>query len=206
MPLGDPYASLPELKSYLKITDTADDDELDDALASATREVEDHCDRQFNKETSATARVYLPEGCDWVIVDDFHTTTDLVVKSDEDDDGTYETTWAATDYQLHPLNGVVRGRTGFPYWEVKPVGSGLLFPTWGERATVQVTAQWGWASVPAPVKQACLIIAAETFKLKDAPFGVAGFGEFGAVRVKDNPLAARKLMPYERDQQLVVRR
>jgi hypothetical protein len=34
--------------------------------------------------------------------------------------------------------------------------------------------------------------------LKDAPFGVAGFGEFGAVRVRNNPRAMALLQPYRR--------
>lgn len=202
--LGDPYVTLTELKSYLKLTDATDDTELESALESASREIEDHCLRQFNDAGTVSARVYIPEdGCS-VIVDDFSTTTGLVIKTDENDDGVYETTWVSTDYQLEPLNGVVRGVPGWPYWMIETTGT-RTFPNCLRRPSVQVTAQWGWASVPDPVKQACKILAAETFKLKDAPFGVAGFGEFGAVRVRDNPIAARKLKRYERDPMLVVK-
>jgi hypothetical protein len=202
MALGDPYASLTQLKSYLKITDTTEDDELDDALKSASRGIEDFCGRQFNDAVTASARVYYPEHPCLVEVDDFHTITGLVVKTDEGDDGTYETTWDAADYQLKPLNGIVSGQTGWPWSEVWAVES-RRFPRCVRRASVEVTARWGWAAVPAPVKQACLIVAAETFKLKDAPFGVAGFGDFGAVRVRESPMAKAKLAPYVRDAALV---
>jgi hypothetical protein len=201
--MGDPYATLTQLKSYLKITDADDDAELNDALESASREIEDYCHRQFNDAGAASARVYHPDSDCLVVVDDFHTTTGLIVKTDEGDDGTYETTWTSTDYQAQPLNGVVNGVPGWPYWEIGSVTT-QVFPVW-RRPSVQVTARWGWTAVPNPVHQACLIIAAETFKLKDAPFGVAGFGEFGAVRVRDNPMAERKLKRYERDGWLVVK-
>lgn len=79
-----------------------------------------------------------------------------------------------------------------------PGRGGRRFPG-TKRAAVQVTARWGWVAVPAPVKAACLISAAETFKLREAPFGVASFQDFGLARVRDNPIARRKLNPYRRD-------
>lgn len=197
MALGDSYASPPELKDRLGIADTVDDDRVKDALASASREIESACNRQFNKTTSATARIYYPHDSCWATVDDFYTLTDLAIATDQGDDGTYETVWTSTDYQLEPLNGVVGGEQGWPYFKVRAMKS-RWFPTWGQRAPLQVTAQWGWAAVPDPVKEACLLLAAESLKLKDAPFGVAGFDGFGAVRVRDNPVVARKLAPYRR--------
>jgi hypothetical protein len=197
MALGDSYASVEELKNRLGITDNNDDGRVGDALSSVSREIEGTCGRQFNKTTSASARIFYPHDACWATVDDFHTTTGLVIAVDQGDDGTYETAWVAADYQLEPLNGVVDGEQGWPYFKIRAMSSQVL-PTGVRRAPLQVIAQWGWAAVPAPVKEACLILAAETFKLKDAPFGVAGFGEFGALRVRDNPMAAKKLAPYMR--------
>ncbi|OII61209.1 hypothetical protein BJP40_06695 [Streptomyces sp. CC53] len=194
MALGDPYATRAQLKSYLKITNSDHDEQLDDALSSSTREIEKHCGRQFNDAVTTSARVFRPLNSRTAIVDDFHTTTGLVIKTDTDDDGVYETTWASTDYELEPLNGIRDGVPGWPYWRIKAVES-ELFPD-GHRATLQVEARWGWAAVPAPVKQSCLILAAETFKLAGAPLGVAGFGEFGGVRVRHNAMVQRKLRPF----------
>lgn len=202
MALGDSYATLPELKARLDITDTTDDDRMTAVLAAASREIELWCRRQFNDAGAATARVYQPRTSGRLTVDDFSTTTGLVIATDTGDDGTYETTWTAADYQLYPLNGVVSGQTGWPYWRLVAVGS-QAFPTCTRRPTVQVTARWGWTAVPTPVKEACLISAAEAFKLGDAPFGVAGFGEFGAVRVRMNSRAQSLLAPYRRDPVLV---
>ncbi len=204
MAIGDPYATLPDLKSYLRIDNTTDDVELNDALSAASRGITDFCKRQFNKETSATARTYKAARSSLAMVDDFHTTTGLLVKTDDDQDGVFETTWTAADYELQPLNGVRNGEPGWPFWKIHTAATAALTFTAATQATVQITAQWGWAAVPEPVRQSCLILASETFKLRDAPFGVAGFGDFGAVRVRDNPMAKAKLAPYRRNAVLVA--
>lgn len=202
MALGDSYASLDDMKVYVNVVNSnAFDTLLTDALLSASEEIERYCNRQFNKATSATARVYVPDGWIGTSIDDFHTTTGLVIKTDASGDGTFETTWASTDYELKPFNGIVDGQTGWPYNEIAAVGSQSFpcpYDSTARRARLEVTAQWGWAAVPAPVKQACLMLAAKNFQLKDAPLGVAGMGEFGFVRVQDDRGAMAKLKPYRR--------
>lgn len=198
MALGDVYATQTELKSYMGDTETTDNDKYDDALEAVSRGIEQHCQRQFNLASSATARVYYPGSNSFAEVDDFTAITSI--KTDHGNDGTYEVTWSTTDYQLEPLNGVWGGESGWPYRKIRAVGSyrfPCVEPT--ARAPLEVTATWGWAAVPPPVKQACLLLAAEAFKLaREAPFGVAGFGAFGAVRIRDNPRAEAMLAPYRR--------
>ena len=72
MALGDPYVSLAELKDYVGIpsTELGKDSVLQFALDSATREIEDYCERQFNKELSATQRVFVPDDQCQIEVDD----------------------------------------------------------------------------------------------------------------------------------------
>ncbi|SOE25612.1 hypothetical protein [Streptomyces sp. OK228] len=209
MPLGDSYATLAQLHAYMKssLDDvTTYDGILTDALASVSREIESHCHRQFNNTDTATDRIYDAGSIftirdqwsvtQWVEVDDFYDTAGLVVQS-----GT--TTWTASDYKLYPRNGVVDGQPGWPYREIHAAGSLRFDTSYGVRfetpPDVTVTAKWGWASVPTPVKQACLILASETFQIKDAPFGVAGLDQFGVIRVRDNRMAESKLAPYVRD-------
>jgi hypothetical protein len=67
-----------------------------------------------------------------------------------------------------------------------------------------VTGVFGWPAVPANVKQAALIAAADLFRLKDAPFGIAGFGEFGVVRVQANPRVMSLLRRYITGQRVGV--
>lgn len=197
MALGDTYISDDELIEYLGTPGSANDDMIAAANRAAAESINMHCARDFNQTTEATARVYLADDYCQVDVDDFHTVTDLVVKTDDDNTGTYETTWTiTTDFVLEPYDGVVNGRTGFPFWRIRAVGDRRFPPVIG-RPQVQVTAQWGWAEIPASVKQANRIVAAEIFRLKDAPLGVAGVNDFGPIRVRDVPQAARLLLPYE---------
>lgn len=195
MALGDPYIDSDDLADYLGVQGTADDDLLSAAIDSASGWVNRHCGRDFQQTTTATARVYSPDHPWRLHVDDFHTITDLVVKTDDADSGTYSTTWAATDYVLEPFNGIEHGSTGFPYRTIVAVEA-RRWPCHTGRPRVQVTAQWGWAAVPAEVKQATRILAAEIFRLKDAPLGVAGFNDFGPVRVREVPQVALLLERY----------
>src|SRR5918992_2343438 len=197
MALGDSYATLAELKSRLRIGDTGDDTRLTEALSVASRGIEFCTGRQFNDAGSTSTRVYRPETRCWAYVDDFHTTTGLVVKTDDGGDGTYGTTWASSDYELTPLNGIVDGQTGWPYTRINAVES-RYFPC-GRRATLQMTARWGWAAVPAPAKEATLILAEDIFKLRDTPFGVGGYGEYGRIRARQNPEVWNRIAPYRRD-------
>lgn len=196
MALGDTYATLPQLKDRLGENRDDDNDVLQGALDAASRGIEKFTGRTFNDAETATARVFRPTNHCIVKVDDFHTTTGLVVASDDGDTGTFGTTWTTADYELWPLNGVVDGEPGWPYSKLQAVNSRWFYR--GRRASVQVTARWGWAAVPAAVREACLIAAVELFKLKDAPFGVGGYGDFGIIRVRDNPFVARMLQPYVR--------
>ena len=53
----------------------------------------------------------------------------------------------------------------------------------GLRPGVQVTARWGWPSVPDDLNMACLILTADLYKRKDAPGGILGLGDLGVVRM-----------------------
>ncbi len=203
--MSDPYATVAELKSRMQITVNSDDTRLSEALNAASRDVDKHCRRTFNKDTAATARIFKTDTPRLARVDDFHTTAGLVIQTDGDDDGTFETTWTAaeTDYELRPLNGVVEGESGWPFSRIYAVST-PTFPTTNKRSSLRVTAQWGWAAVPAGVKESTLILAEGLFKLKDAPHGVAGFDGFGAVRVRENPYVCMLLEKYRRDTVLVA--
>lgn len=202
MALDDLYVTVDEIRDYLEGEIVGHQLVLDAAVLAASRGVETFCRRVFNKANAATPRRYRVDDDERVSIDDLHTTTDLTVETDDDGDGTFETTWDASEYELEPLDGVVDGQSGWPLHTLRAVDS-RRWPCGGRRARLRVTAQWGWATVPAPVYSAALIVAAEMAKLPEAPLGVAGYGEMGVVRVRSNPMAASKLAPYVRDPILV---
>lgn len=203
MALGASYATSTELKTRLDITVTTWDTQLGEALSAVSRAIEKFCDRQFNDAGGVSVRVFYADTAYVCRVEDFHTTVGLIVKTDQGDDGTYETTWSSSDYQLEPLNGLVDGESGWPYNKIRAV-EGYTFPRCSKRAPVQITAHWGWTAVPATVKEACLMLAEEQFKLKEAPFGVAGYGAYGPIRVRTNPKVAEMLGPYRLSPVLVA--
>lgn len=174
-----------DLKSYLGITDTNDDTEIALAVAAASQAVTEWCGRTFDKTAlnSETARVFRPFGQGYVKVDDFWDTTNLVVKTDDNDDGAFETTWTLdTDFILQPDNGLLHGQT-WPYHAIVGLNT-RVFPTWARRPAVQVTAAWGWAAIPDAVKYATLIWGGRLFKRRNSPEGVLnGFADFGIARV-----------------------
>ncbi len=174
MALGDPYATLAQLKTRLASSgvawpDTNDDTALTNALATATLDIEGVCGRQFNLATAHSTRIYYPDDLATIYTEDFTTLTQLAF--DFSNSGTYSTIVASSNYQLEPLNGVIDGTSGWPFYRIHIIQSWT--PIWWTsigypRASVQVDAQWGWSAVPAGVTEACLILAEANFKRKDA--------------------------------------
>lgn len=181
--------------------DPSHDTAIETAIEAASRMIDQECKRRFYVDVDATARVYaaIADGC-VVHVDDISTTDDLVIKVDEDCDGTFETTWTSAMYQLEPLNGRAESGEAWPYMTIRP-RAGYRFPVSRGDALVQVTAKWGWpGGPPAPVKNACVIQTVAGFKAPTAPFGIAGGADFGALRISRHlhPSAAALLAGYVR--------
>ncbi len=182
------YATLAQLQA--RTTDRAGDaTNMQATLDAAEAAVNAYCGRTFSLAGSASARVFEVERTDRVYVDDIGSTTDLVVKTGRP--GSFTTTLTVdTQYWLKPLNAITLGR---PYeW----VWTGSLF-TVADYPTVQVTARWGWPSVPADVTEATLLLASRLWSRQSSPTGVAGFGDYGVVRVTASDAdVARLLDPY----------
>lgn len=203
------YATLSELKLWVGIpdADTQDDVALQLSLDSASLQVEKWCDRVFTADTVAATRWYTVDGpgryAGHIDVDPISDAAGLVVATDDNGDGTAETTWTLNvDYRLEPTNAL-QTHPIEPYTRLVALGT-RWFPRPYYRPGVSVTAKFGYpgGAAPAPVKQATLIQAALLFKRKDAPFGVAGSAEFGSEMRLLNELdrnAQSLLGPYRRN-------
>lgn len=180
MALTNAYVTTAQLKTWSGISDTGDDESLEFAINAASRAIDHYCGRRFHLDAEASARTYKAADPYSLFVDDIGSTTGLVVATDDNDDGTAETSWTiTTDYVVEPTNALAQSR---PVYKIEAVGS-KTFPFTGRRHRVTVTAKWGWPAVPDAVLQACLILSARFFHRKGSPQGVAGFGEFGVVRL-----------------------
>lgn len=179
MTITNGYLTIDEAVEYVGQVDTRDKAELEDIVTAASRLIDRHCGRHFYQQ-SATARKFdtIDGSCVWFgPFNDLYSVTS--VKSDDNEDGTFETTHSASTYQLHPVNQTAPAV--WPYTSLHML-SGASLPTpgaTGRIGLIEVTGTWGWAAVPPEVKSACRIIVAELAKLKDAPLGAAGFGEMG---------------------------
>jgi len=203
MTITNGYATRNQVKAALRIgtADTLDDDLIDNCVGAASRLIDGYCNRKFWAVGSATVRVYQAEDSFYCSIDDIAGTA-LTLKTSTQADGTFDLQWSRSDYQLEPLNGNLDGLT-WSYDKIRAVGD-YLFPTvnanYGDQALVQVTAIFGWPSVPEPVTQATIIQASRIFKRYDSPLGVAGFGDLGAIRVSRflDPDMAQLVEPYRR--------
>jgi len=203
MTITNGYANRNQIKAALRIgtADTVDDDLIDNCAGAASRLIDGYCNRKFWAVGSATSRVYQAENEFYCNIDDISGTA-ITLKTSSFPGNGFDVTWSVTDYQLEPLNGNLDGLT-WSYDKIRAVGD-YLFPTvnanYGEQALVQVTANFGWPSIPEPVTQATIIQASRLFKRYDSPLGVAGFGDMGAIRVSRalDPDVAQLVEPYRR--------
>jgi hypothetical protein len=189
--MANEYATLAELKTELRITDTSDDTELQLKLTAASRRVDRDTGRRFWVDSVTSARTYRATHAELLIVDDISTDTGLVVEVGR---GTTWTTIASTAYDLLPENAVADSVAIETI--VRVAG---CWPLWGT-TRVRVTGKWGWPAVPEDIKNAALLLAGRLFRRKDSLEGVKGFSDLGVVRVArydsdyDNLIA-----PYVKD-------
>ncbi|MFC9088996.1 hypothetical protein [Nocardiopsis dassonvillei] len=198
MAITNGYCTAAQVRTQLGDADSQlVDVDLERAINAASRAVDRHCSRRFWSDATPVERTYTVHDPHAVWVDDISTTTGLIITTDDTRDGTWGTTWDADDYQLEPLNADA-DETAHAWWRIKAIGA-RTFPVTDHRAVLKVTASWGWSAVPDDVAEATILKAASLFKRREATFGVAGFGEFGAVRIsRRDPDIIDMLAPFVR--------
>jgi hypothetical protein len=193
------YVGPEELKDRMGETGTATDSVIESVCLATSRWIDRYCGRHFFRMTDV--RTYPPDSLGLLTVDDIVSVTTL--KVDNDGDGIYEQTWTQNvNYQLRIADGqynqMATGEAK-PYTQVQVIGGSNFFPfiwPYVHLDRVQITGVFGWPQVPPAVTQAALIIASDWFKLKDAPWGVAGIADVGVIRVQSNPWIHEQLRPY----------
>jgi hypothetical protein len=190
------YCSVEELRDqlddeYQKIPDAL----IERAINAVSRAIDNYCGfprRKFWKDVSPTTHVYSPTSTDVLYVDDIADRVGVTIETDG-------TAWTLDDFTLYPLNADLLGAS-YAFTKIVAAGTRLFPMSRTGRPTVSVTASHGWSAVPDEVEQACIIRSTSILKRKDAPFGVAGFGEFGtSVRIRaEDPDVADLLGPYRR--------
>ena len=185
MPLVNAYCTVPELRDQFADASTnLSTALLERAINAASRAIDRYTGRRFWLDTGVAERTYYVANPRVAYVDDIGSRTGLVVRTGTDGVSFPTTLASGVDFILEPRNADKYASTGdpFAFWELRAIGAATFFCD-PSRPTLSVTARHGWSAIPAEVTEATIIKAAALFKRKDAPFGVAGFGEFGAVRI-----------------------
>lgn len=154
------------------------------AIEAASRWIDEKTNTRFYTPVADDTRYYTARLWSMLYLDD-----DLVsittLKTDDDDDGTYETTWTTSDYNLLPTNAAADSK---PYRAIQlDRNSSLSFPTYVQQG-VQIVGRFGYqdgssTNAPATIRQACLLLSHRLWKRKDAIFGVAGAAGIGVTTV-----------------------
>ena len=191
------YATLAQFKAAVGITDSTDDTALQNVLDATDTLIDLYCDRKTGFGTATETRYYTAEDYQYVLTDDLVSVTTL--QTDDDANGTYETTWTAgTDFVLAPANAAL---DGFPYTEIDTsVSWPRNFPKDVYRG-VRVVGVFGFPSVPAAVVQSEIIQAGAVWSSRTSPFGVIGSADLGGILRQAralHPEAALILEPYRK--------
>lgn len=168
--MGD-YVDVQQLKDAIDPNgslewSTADESNLELAISAAERYIDEVTGTHW-KAQAAVTRTYTAHDSDILWIDDLLAVTTL--KTDDDADGVYETTWTTDDYRLMPANAAADGR---PYrWiEIKDWGD-YAFPSNLEQG-VQIVGTFGaTTTAPANIQLAALLIAQRLWQRHQHLFG-----------------------------------
>lgn len=173
------YATADELAAYSRLVDEARDyDQLELAVFAASRAIDDATGRQFGRDDEPTSRYYTARFDTrrgrWVVDIDDLMTDAVDVRVDVDGTGDYA--GEVTAYTLAPRNAAAEGR---PWTQLVVSSTSDVQPT-ASVDGVEVTATFGWSTVPDTIRQATLLQASRFLMRRDSPFGVAGSPDQGS--------------------------
>lgn len=212
------YVSMEELKSSLndQSQQSKDDYEYQRACITATTLIHDLCGQHFMQIIEP--RTYSYDSIYELFIDPIVPGSITEFALDYEGNGDYNTIWTeGTDFQTLRYNEKYN-----PRWigEARPhdfvrvllSGAGAVVPggemlpfVWAYTPNnrVKITGTWGWPEIPQNVNHAALLLAVDLFKMKDAPWGIAGLGELGMVKTQANPEVMELLSKYREPRNLV---
>lgn len=181
--------SVEEFKDYTRNELSLDYDETVGVLEATDDLLADLCRRRWVVAGStATARSYSPRS--WSDSIRIHDCTEVTAVTAQG------VAVASSEYQLEPLNGLDWAGNARPYEQMRRVGSHWPFDDF--RATVTVTAKWGWPSIPAQIKRAAFVLAKDITMHRDLAFGTIIVPDIAALRVRQSSLITDLVKSYRR--------
>lgn len=181
--------TLATFKTYIRDEAAGlNDTTLQGYIDAASQALNNACGRQWVLANGgATARTFNPsEALRELVIHDCTTITSVVENG--------VTLVAGTDYEAHPLNNRSPSGETVPYNTlVKPYTN--WYTTTG-LASVTVTATWGWATIPYPIVQACLVLGKELCNNQDIRLGIVGLAEGVVTGIRQNKIVREAIDAY----------
>ena len=168
MAITDTYATVDDYKLIAGNKNSDKDLIIDLSLQSASRFIERICRRTFNVDSVPTTRYYDGKySTRFVLYDDISSTTGLIVTVDNDNNHIPETALTLNTHYFVEYN-TMGGETEPIKW-LQLIPSNGLLETWPSHIhSLAITAYFGWAAVPAPIKSATIIIARQILDLSES--------------------------------------
>ena len=164
MTITNGYCTLSEFKQWMTASgqtlesDTGDDTVIESIIEATSRFIDGECLRYFYKDATDQTRYYTASDPNYVRTDDLVSVTSI---GTDNGDRTYPYTWGITDFDLWPYNAALEGK---PYTQIfLSPASRYWFPV-GTAKGIKVTGILGWPSIPAQIKEACIVISLSTYK------------------------------------------
>lgn len=197
------YTTLADVRNGLQIEDSIDDTAIEAAILSASRQIDEYCQRFFYQEGTAgspSTRYYTALNPWSLEIDDVVTITEVATDTGFDTPLQYSQVWnLSSDIMVEPVNN---DKKGWPYTRILAVGE-YVWPYFFPQ-TCRIKGIFGFPEVPYEVELACKIQASRLFIRKQSPFGIAGSVELGTVRLNSrlDPDVEMLLKTFRRNQGL----
>lgn len=170
------YLDEDTLKRYVRSETTIDLPDYTAAIYGAEELIDGLLARRMEIASASTARVYAPGSyTDSLPLHDFTTLTSIVEHG--------VTLTLNTDFVLKPFNNLNDAGHTVPYNEAVRYWTPWYYD--GPKATITVTAAWGWATIPYLVVEACKVAAKAILDGRDVRFGLATIAESGGVSERE---------------------
>ncbi len=181
------YLPVATLKDYVRSELQVDDGFYEAAINAAETILDNACQRRFAVYGGGgvTARSFEPSNDYELFINDCTTITSVV--------DTGVTLTVNTHYRPEPLNNLSAAGETWPFYKLRRLNS---YWQWSATGLVVVTATWGWLAIPAPIVEACKIIAKDVFQQRDIRFGLVTVSEAGGVGTRENRIVREAVEAY----------
>lgn len=179
MAVTNGYGNLDDFKDRYEIEDNIDDNEIESYITAISRAIDDICKQRFFTTSSDETRYFTADQGDYLRLPE-RIVSITTLKTDNNNDRTYEYTWATSDYDLMPYNASLDSEP-YRWLEITPNGD-YSFPK-GVRKGVEIDGKFGWSSAPQPIVEACYLGARRLMQRQDTPLGVSAAAATGQLQV-----------------------